>query len=222
MTEAGAGLTSRQRIADKLGPNDRGLAIFVPFFSLLDITHTLTETLGFTVYEAHGKRPLKLYMQSVDLMELKHHPILVAVSGFGTKGNLLRTDCGEIDIKEDIMAPLFPPIATRLADNPKIFLFIVRSSSFERHALHFVEAIWENCIVGYIPYDDVQRVAHVVYNELASPSMSVQEIFTLIHRKLPFCVMTVIDRLKEPVYLHPRRSELMETHSRSQGIVTCL
>ena len=26
----------------------------------------------------------------------------------------------------------------------------------------------------------------------------------------------------EPVYLHPRRSELMETHSGSQGIVTCL
>ena len=114
------------------------------------------------------------------------------------------------------MAPLFPPIATHLADNPKIFLFIVRSDSSERHALNFVEAIWENCIVGYIACDDlgdVQWVADIVRDELAHPSMSVQEIFTSIREQVPHtatATMTVVDRLKEPVYLYPR--------SRSQGI----
>ncbi len=34
--------------------------------------------------------------------------------------------------------------------------------------------------------------------------------------------MTVIDRLKKPVYLYPRGSELMGTHSRSDGIVICI
>ncbi len=61
-------------------------------------------------------------MQAVDLVELKHHPIVVVVDGF-KEGHLLRTECGDIDIKEDIMAPLFPPIATHLADNPICCLF---------------------------------------------------------------------------------------------------
>ncbi len=155
-------------------------------------------------------------MQAVDLVELKHHPIIVVVSGI-RRDNLLRTYIGYINIKEDIMAPLFPPIATHLADNPKIFLFIVKSSSFERHAHHFTEPVWENCIVGYIAYDDLSdmQVTDIVEEKLAHPSLSVQEIFTSICDKLlPFATMTVIDRLKEPVYLHPRGSELMPKHAR--------
>ncbi len=206
-----------------LGPNDRGLAIVVPYFySLLDLTDVLTRALRFAVYEPQDKPSLKSYMQAVDLVELKHHPIIVVVSGVGVRGNILYTDIGYINIKED-MAPLFPPIATHLADNPKIFLFII---SFK--PLHFFEAIWKNCIVGYIACDnisDVRRVTDIVRDKLAHPSLSVQEIFTSISDQLlhtATATMTVVDHLKKPVYLHPRGSELMETHSRSQGIVTCL
>ena len=136
MIEAGASITRKphQRIAERinLGPHHRGLAIVVPLRLLLDLTDVLTRILGFAVYNPQDERFLKSYMQAVDL-ELKHHPILVVVSGDGVSGNLLRTNCdlytdiGVIDIKEDIMAPLFPPIATHLADNPKIFLFITLS-----------------------------------------------------------------------------------------------
>ena len=132
MIEAGAGLTSlkpHQRIADEmkrsidLGSNHRGLAIVVPFDFLLDLTDVLTRKLRFDIYEPRNKQSLKSYMQAVDL-EMKHHPIIVVVSGHRMSGNDLYTDIGDIDIKEDIMAPLFPPIATHLADNPKIFLLI--------------------------------------------------------------------------------------------------
>ncbi len=263
MIEAAGALITRkphQRIAKRINlkPNHHGLAIVVTNHLLLDLTDVLTRKLRFDIYEPRDKLSLKSYIQAVDL-ELKHHPILVVVPGDGLWGNHLSTECGFIDIKEDIMAPLFPPIATHLADNPKIFLFAASNS--ERHALHFVEAIWENYIVGYIacgdihdmqrvgdivedefsshsrplqniftsishklqPLHDVLRVADIVRDELAHPSMSVQEIFTSISDQLPSTVtMTVVDCLKEPVYLHPRGSELMETHSRSQGIVTCL
>ena len=204
-------------------PNHHGLAIVVPIHSLLDLTDVLTKKLRFDIYVPRNKRSLKSYMQAVDL-ELKHHPIIVVVSGDGGWDNHLYTDIGVINIKEDIMAPLFPPIATHLADNPKIFLFIGSNSHhFERHDLHFMERMWENYIVGYIACDDEWWVAHIVKNELASSSLSVQEIFTSISHHLPYHrSMTVIDRLKNPVYLHPLRSELMVTHSRSQGIVTCL
>ncbi len=237
MIEAGAGLTSlepHQRIADEikqtidLRPYYRGLAIVVQYFlSLFHITAVLTRKLRFTVYQPQHKPSLKSYMQAVDLVELKHHPIIVVVSGDGVWGNHLFTDIGDINIKEDIMAPLFPPIATHLADNPKIFLFMIRSSSSERYsALHFMEPISENYIVGYIACDnsdDIRRAGDIVQDKLAHPSMSVQEIFTSISDELPpHTTMTVIDRLKGPVYLHPRGPELIETHSESQGIVTCL
>ena len=224
MIEAGALITRKphQRIAERINlkPNHRGLAIVVPFHSLLDLTDVLTR---FDIYEPQDKPSLKSYMQAVDL-ELKHHPIIVVVSGVGGWDNDLYTDIGDIDIKEDIMAPLFPPIATHLADNPKIFLFVVRYGSSKHHAPIFVEAIWENCIVGYIACDNLRRAGDIVEDEfeLAHPSrsMSVQEIFTSISDELPpHATMTVNDRLKEPVYLHPRGSDLMETHSRSQGIV---
>ncbi len=226
MIEAGASITRKphQRIAERINlkPNHHGLAIVVPFRLLLGLTNVLTR---FAVYEPRDEQSLKSYMQAVDL-ELKHHPIIVVVSGHGVRGNCLYTDIGDIDINKDIMAPLFPPIATHLADNPKIFLFVVRYDSSKCHALNFVEAIWENYIVGYIACGDIhdmQRVGDIVEDELASPSMSVHNIFTSISHKLqPLSTMTVIDHLKEPVYLHPRGSELMETHSRSQGIVTCL
>ncbi len=226
MIEAGASITRKphQRIAERfnLKPNHHGLAIVVPFRPLLYLTDVLTKKLIFDIYEPRNKRSLKSYMQAVDL-ELKHHPIIVVVYGRGVSGNLLRTDIGDIDIKEDIMAPLFPAIATHLADNPKIFLFVFRSGSSKRHALNFVEAIWENCIVGYIACDNLRRAGDIVEDELAHPSMFVQEIFTSISDKLPpHATMTVIDRLKEPVYLYPHGSELMETHSRSQGIVSIM
>ncbi len=151
--------------------------------------------------------------------------IVVLVDGF-KEGNLLRTECGDIDIKEDIMAPLFPPIATHLADNPKIFLFVVYSGSSERHTLHFIEPIGENYIVGYIACDDVDDmlwVPNVVQGELAYPFMSVQEIFTSISDKLPStATMSVINHLKEPVYLHPDGPGLMETHSGLQGIMSTM
>ncbi len=224
--EAGASITRKphQRIAERINlkPNHRGLAIVLPFRSLLDLTDVLTRKLRFAVYEPQDKRSLKSYMQAVDL-ELKHHPILVVVSGVGEWGNPLYTAIGGIDIEEDIMAPLIPPIATHLADNPKIFLFIILSDSSERRALHFVEAIWENCIVGYIACDDlgdVQWVADIVRDELARPSLSVQEIFTSISEQVsPIVTMTVVDCLKKPFYLHPREPELIIG---SQGIVTCL
>ncbi len=113
--------------------------------------------------------------------------------------HLLHTDCGDIDIKEDIMAPLFPPIATHLADNPKIFLFVVRSRSSEHHALHLKEPIGENYIVGYIACIGMRGwVIDIIREELLSPSMSVQEIFTSISNKLPpsIATVTVIDHLK--------------------------
>ena len=233
MIEAGASITRKphQRIAERfnLKPNHRGLAIVVPFRSLLYLTDVLTRKLIFDIYEPRNKRSLKSYMQAVDL-ELKYHPIIVVVSGHGGRGNLLRTDIGHIDIKEDIMAPLFPPIATHLADNPKIFLFVASNfHSSERRALNFVEAIWENCIVGYIACESLSvmlRVTHIVRDELAHSSMSVQEIFTSISEQLtisdlvsPTVTMTVVDRLKKPFYLHPRGPELIIG---SQGIVTCL
>ncbi len=230
MIEAGSGkpglttLESRQKIADemkqtiKLGPNHHGLAIVVPFHSF-HVTRMLTRHFEFAVYEPRDKVSLKSHMQAVDLVELKHHPIVVMVDGY-RMDHLLHTDCGDIDIKEDIMAPLFPPIATHLADNPKIFLFLVRSHSSERHALHLKEPIGENYIVGYI-IAMRWRVIDIIQDELISPSMSVQEIFTSISNKLPpsIATMTVIDHLKEPVYLHPHRSGLMDTHSRLQGNV---
>ena len=230
MIEAGASITRKphQRIAERINlePNHRGLAIVVPFRLLLDLTDVLTRTLRFAVYEPRNEPSLKSYMQAVDL-ELKHHPIIAVVSGVGRGDLLLRTNIGDIDIKEDIMAPLFPPIATYLADNPKIFLVVVNSSgSSERHALHFFEAIWENYIVGYITWSDHggwRRVTDIIENKLAHPSLSVQDFLTSISNQIPPTVtMTVIDRLKKPVYLHPRGSELMGTHSRSPGIVTCL
>ena len=218
-----------------LEPNDRGLAIVVPYFySLLGITDVLTRALGFAVYEPQDKLTLKSYMQAVDLVELKYHPIIVTVHGIG-KGNLpLQTDIGDIDINEDVMAPLFPPIATHLADNPKIFLFIVNSGSSESHSFVEVDAIWENCIVGYITCSDEIRVTDIVERELRSDFMSIQEIFTSISDQLPStATMTLVDRLKEPVYLHPRRPEIMDrfsvfslsptlSSSGSEGIVTCL
>ena len=222
-------LKPHQRIADEmkrsidLGPNYRGLAIVVPYYYTF-LTNMLRETLGFAVYEPQDKTSLKSYMQAVDLVD---HPILVLVYGYGFLwGNLLCTNCGYIDIKEDIMAPLFPPIATHLADNPKIFLFVVNSDSSGRRALHFVEAIWENYIISYIVCDyfvDVQRVPDIIRDKLAHSSLSVQDFLISISNQIPpTATMTVIDRLKKPVYLHPRRSELMGTHSRSPGIVTCL
>ncbi len=235
MVEAGAGkpgmtsLEPRQRKVVKpiinLKPNHRGLAIMAPSFSS-DLREFLTNTLIFAVHEPRDKQTLKSYMQAVDLVEQNHHPIIVVVIING-KGNLLRTD-DDINIKEDIMAPLFPPIATHLADNPKIFLFVVVSdSSAECHFPLSFEPIGKNCIVGYIACNTfsggILRVTRIIEHELASPSKSVQEIFTSIHHKvLPLATMTVLDRLKEPVYLHPRRSELTETHSGSPGIVTCI
>ena len=229
MIEAGAvtSLKPHQRIADEmkrtinLGPNHRGLVIVV--LSLLDLTDVLTRKLRFAVYEPRDILSLKSHMQAVDLVELKHHPIIVMVSGVGRDNLILLTECGYINIKEDIMAPLFPPIATHLADNPKIFLFIISNFS---EPLHFIEPFGQNYIVGYIACDDLGdrlRVTRIVEDKLAHPSISVQDIFTSISDKLPHtATMTVMDRLKEPVNLHPRRSELMETHSGSQGIVTCL
>ncbi len=234
MIEAGAGLTSlkpHQRIPDEmkrsidLEPNHRGLAIVVPSHMT---THILWETLGFAVYKPQDKTSLKSHLKSVDLVELKHRPIIVMVSGHGVWwDNLVYTHIiGAIDINADIMAPLFPPIATHLADNPKIFLFVVRSDSSKCNALHFMEPIWENCIVGYIAcyyLVDMQRVTSIVEDELAHLSLSVQDVLTSISNQIPpTATMTVIDRLKEPVYLHPHGSKLIETHSRSQGIVTCL
>ncbi len=233
MIEAGAGkpgLTSlepHQRIVGemkqtiKLGPNHHGLAIVVPSYPLY-LTHVLTrkfDSMEFAVYEPQDKLSLKSHMQAVDLVELKHHPIVVVVNGDG-EGHLLLTGIGYIDIKEDIMAPLFPPIATHLADNPKIFLFVVYFGSSEHHALHFIEPIGENYIVGYITSSDMLIVPHIE-EELASP-MSVQEIFTSISDKLPpTATMSVIDHLKEPVYLHPDVG-LMETHSGLQGIMSTM
>ncbi len=206
----------------KLG---HGLAIMVPPYPHL--THVLTRELRFAVYKPKNKLSVKSYMQAVDLAELKHHPIVVLVDGYG-EGHILYTSICDIDIKEDIMAPLFPPIATHLADNPKIFLFVGYSRSSERHALYLKEPIWENYIVGYITFrdvDDMLEVTHILEEELASPFMSVQEIFTSISDKLPpsaTTTMTVIDHLKEPVYLHPHGPGLMETHSRLQGIMSIM
>ena len=210
----------------KLEPDHRGLAIVVTVHSLWMLRY-MTRKLGFAVYEPQDKISLNSYMQTVDHVELNHHPIIVAVDGFKRveqgRGNLLLTDIGHINVKEDIMAPLFPPIATHLADNPKIFLFVSYSGFSERYDLHSVEAIGDNYIVGYVACNKVSdeiMVTRIVWDELASPSMSVQEIFTSIHDKLPpHATMTVIDRLKEPVYLHPREP------SRFPGIlyiVTCL
>ncbi len=213
----------------KLGPNHHGLAILVGSFYL---TYMLTRKL-FAVYEPQDNLSLWSYMQAVDLVELKQHPVIVMVNGFGV-GHLLRTNCGDIDINDFIIAPLFPPIATHLADNPKIFLFVVYSISSSEHltrpSLPSPEPIWENYIVGYITCganDAVWVVTHILQEELAgASSMSVQEIFTSIHDNLPpTATMTVIDHLKEPVYLHPgrpRRYEPMGADSRSQGIATRL
>ncbi len=233
MIEAGAGLTSlesRQRLADemkqtiKLGLNHHGLAILVQFHSLR-LAHVLTRELRFAVYKPRDKQSLKSHIQAVDLVELKHHPIVVVVDGL-YEDHLLRTECWYIDIKEDIMAPLFPPIATHLADNPKIFLFVVYSLSSEHHALHSIEPIGENYIVGYIACSDVDgmlEVPHIIQRELVSPIMSVQEIFTSISDKLPpTATMSVMDHLKEPVYLHPHGSRLMKTDSRLQGIMSLM
>ena len=150
MIEAGASITRKphQRIAERINlkPNHRGLAIVVPFRSLLDLTDVLTRKLRFAVYEPRDILSLKSHMQAVDLVELKHHPIIVMVSGVGRDNLILLTECGYINIKEDIMAPLFPPIATHLADNPKIFLFIISNFS---EPLHFIEPFGQNYIVGY-------------------------------------------------------------------------
>ena len=204
MIEAGASITRKphQRIAERINlkPNHHGLAIVVPFGSLLNLTDVLTKKLRFDIYNPQDERSLKSYMQAVDL-ELKHHPIIVVVSGI-RRDNLLLTDIGDINIKEDIMAPLFPPIATHLANNPKIFLFV--SFSSKHHVFQFIEAIWENYIIGFISYlsDEIMRRVTGIWDELASSSMSVQNIFTSIHDQLPpTATMTVIDRLKEPIYL---------------------
>ncbi|XP_064395248.1 uncharacterized protein LOC135342446 isoform X2 [Halichondria panicea] len=204
--EAVTSLKPHQRIADEmkrtidLEPNHRGLAIVATNHSLI-FTYMLMDTLRFAVYEPRDKLTLKAYMQAVDLVKLKHHPIIVSVSGRG-EGNDLHTACGDINIKEDIMAPLFPPIATHLANNPKIFLFV--SFSSKHHVFQFIEAIWENYIIGFISYlsDEIMRRVTGIWDELASSSMSVQNIFTSIHDQLPpTATMTVIDRLKEPIYL---------------------
>ena len=212
---AGAGIHSQMianemKLTIKRGLN--GLAIVVPIH-LSYLTEVLTGTLRFAVYKPHDKISLTSYIQALDLVELKHHPIIVSVNGFGS-GNLLHTlCCGAINIMEDIVTPLFPPIATHLADNPKIFVFVVYSAYFESHVLHSlakVEAIWENYIVCYIAcsINDVRRVTDIVQNELGSSLMPVQEIFTSISDKLlPKSTMTVIDRLKEPVYLHRHGSQ---------------
>ncbi len=107
MIEAGAGLTSlepHQRIADEikqtidLRPHYRGLAIVVQYLlSLFDLTYVLKRTLSFPVYKPRNKPSLKSYMQAVDLVELKHHPILVMVSGCGVMGNLIHTNIGHIN-----------------------------------------------------------------------------------------------------------------------------
>ncbi len=224
---AGAGLTSfepHQRIADemkqtiKLGPNHHGLAIVVGSVYSLYLMDVITRELRFAVYRPRIELSLKSRMQAVDLV---NHPIVVVVVGYRV-GNVLHTDIGDINIKEDIMAPLFSPIATHLADNPKIFLFVDYYNSSERHALHFIEPIGENYIVGYITCSDMLIVPHIIEEELASPSMSVQEIFTSISNKLPPISMSVIDHLKEPVYLHPHGPGLKETHSRLQGIMSIM
>ena len=80
-----------------LEPNHRGLAIVVLSNLLLSLKFILRRELRFTVCKPRDKPSLNSYMQAVDLVELKHHPIIVVVDVF----NFLLTDIGHIDMKED-------------------------------------------------------------------------------------------------------------------------
>ncbi len=214
----------RRETADKINtliestPYCRGLAIMIPchYIKLKNMSEFLSSTCRFAVYN-HPFDPTPSFsesllprstMKSVHLVELKHRPIVVVASGYDIiHHHYMFTDHGVINIKYDIVEPLFSPDTPHLADNPKIFLFIVRHVFDYSLLQRIFPSSGGNYIVGFFSwYPDVETVISRILHALESPQESVQEIFESLYREidqLPGVHMEVIDHLNEPVYLHP-------------------
>ncbi len=211
-----------QETADKIStsmestPDCHGLAITITWdlYNQKNISKFLSNTCRFTVYDPPSLRSpsLKSTMESVHLVkQLKQRPIVVVASGeyLSRRRYWLYTNQGDINIKEDIMKPLLSPDTSQLADNPKVFLFIVSHSLISDHPSiqTLFPASGGNYIVGVIVSDDsVNSLTPTILSALKSPQESVQEIFKSLKRVIdrpPSVHMKVIDHLNEPVYLHP-------------------
>ncbi len=211
----------RRKTADKITtsiestPDCRGLAITITWdlYNQKDISKLLSSACRFTVYNPPSLRSpfLRFTMESVHLVkELKQHPIVVVASGEYTNHHYtMYTNQGDIDIHNDIVKPLFSPDTPQLADNPKIFLFIVSHGLISDYSSirTIFPASGGNYIVGVIVSDDsVNSLTPTILSALKSPQKSVQEIFKSLERVIdqpPSVHMIVIDHLNEPVYLHP-------------------
>ena len=218
-------------------PDCRGLAIMIPrhYIEVKNMSKFLSSTCRFAVYNTPVDptpsflrlRLLRSTMESIHLVELKQRPIVVVASGY-VHHHYMYTDHGNINIKDDIVEPLFSPDTSHLADIPKIFLFIVRYGFSYSSIQEMFPSSGGNYIVGFFSwYPDVDTVISRILHALESPQESVQEIFKsleiilkinyphrLINREIdhPSVPMIVIDHLNEPVYLHPDASH--GTHSR--------
>ncbi len=183
------------------------------------MTKYFSKACRFAVYDPTSLRSpslrspsLRFTMESVHLVkQLKKLPIVVVASGEGMLGHhyTFTGRAGIINIKDDIVEPLFSPGTPQLADNPKIFLFIVSHGLISDYSSiqKIIPAIGGNYIVGAIISDDnIYPVTPAILSALESSQESVQWIFKSLKRVIdrpPSVHMTVIDHLNEPVYLHP-------------------
>ncbi len=212
----------RRETADKIStsiestPDCRGLAITITWdlYNQKGISKFLSSAAcRFALYNSTSLRSLFLRstMESVHLVkELKQRPIVVVTSGeYLNHHYKIYTNQGDIDIHNDIVKPLFSPDTPQLADNPKVFLFIVSHGlMFDYSSIQTIfSASGSNYIVGVIVSDDnAYSLTPTILSALESPQKSVQEIFESLKCEIdrpPSVHMIVIDHLNEPVYLHP-------------------
>ncbi len=217
-------LDPHHETADKINtliestPDCRGLVIMIQFFiKLKNMSEFLSSTCRFAVYNTpfdprpssrFSKSPfVRSTMESIHLVELKQRPLVVVASGKTIHHHDMLTGRGEINIKNNIVEPLFSPDTPHLADIPKIFLFIVHYGFDSSSIQEMFPSSGGNYIVGVFSwYPDVDSVISRILRALESSQESVQEIFKSLYREihqLPGWLVIVIDHLNEPVYLHP-------------------
>ena len=211
----------RRETADKITtsmestPDCRGLAITITWDlnNQKNISKFVSSTCRFAVHNPTSLRSpfLRSTMESLHLVkELKQCPLVVVASGeYLNHHYKMFSSQDDIDIHNDIMEPLFSSDTQCLADNPKIFLFIVsvRFFSDPSSIRKIFPAKGGNYIASAIISDDsVDSLTPTILSALESPQKSVQEIFKSLKREIdrkPSVHMEVIDCLIKPVYLHP-------------------
>ena len=147
----------RRETADKITtsikstPDFRGLAITITWdlYNQKGVSKFLSSACRFAVHNPTSLRSpfLRFTMESVHLVkELKQRPIVVVASGeYLNHHYKIYTNQGDIDIHNDIVKPLFSPDTPQLADNPKIFLFIVSHGLIFDYSSILCAVPWRVC-----------------------------------------------------------------------------